>query len=54
MSDVWYYAEGDKSVGPLTLTQLKTILSRVSDAKDVLVWRDGLPLTIKIIVMRKL
>jgi hypothetical protein len=41
MSDVWYYAEGDKSVGPLTLSELKTILSRVSDARDVLVWRDG-------------
>jgi hypothetical protein len=41
MSDVWYYAEGDKSVGPLTLSELKTILSRVSSARDVLVWRDG-------------
>ena len=41
MSDVWYYAEGDKSVGPLPLADLTAILSRVSNAKDVLVWRDG-------------
>ena len=41
MSDVWYYAEGQKSVGPLSLADLTAILSRVSNAKDVLVWRDG-------------
>jgi hypothetical protein len=41
MSDVWYYAEGEKSVGPLSLADLTAILSRVSNAKDVLVWRDG-------------
>jgi hypothetical protein len=41
MTDDWYYAAGDKSVGPLSLADLITILSRVSNAKDVLVWRAG-------------
>lgn len=41
MSNTWYYSEGDKSVGPLSLAELTAILSRVSDARDVLVWRNG-------------
>ena len=41
MGNVWYYAEGNKSVGPVSLADLTAILSRVSSAKDVLVWRDG-------------
>jgi hypothetical protein len=41
MSDVWYYARGGKSVGPLTLGELKIALSGVSEAKDILVWRDS-------------
>lgn len=43
MSDAWYYAEGDKAVGPITLADLIAILSRVSTAQSVPVWRDGLP-----------
>jgi hypothetical protein len=41
MDDIWYYAEGDKSVGPLSLADLKAVLSGVSNAKSTLVWRDG-------------
>jgi len=41
MSDAWYYAEGDKSVGPVTLKALKVILSRLTDARDVLIWHAG-------------
>jgi len=37
----WYYAEGSNSVGPLSLTELISIFSRVSDAKSIFVWRDG-------------
>jgi hypothetical protein len=33
----WYYAKGDKSVGPLSLAELLSVFSRVSDAKGVLV-----------------
>ena len=42
MSDVWYYAEGEKTVGPVKLAELTAILSRVSIAKEVLIWRTGL------------
>jgi hypothetical protein len=41
MNNTWYYSEGDKSVGPLSLADLTAIFSRVSDARDVLVWRNG-------------
>jgi len=41
MSDIWYYAVEDKEVGPLSLADLTAVLSHVSDAKDVLVWRAG-------------
>jgi hypothetical protein len=42
-SDVWYYAEGDKPVGPITLKDLIAILSHISDARNVLVWQHGFP-----------
>ena len=42
MNKIWYYAEGDKSVGPILLADLIAILSRVSTPQNVLVWRDGL------------
>jgi uncharacterized RDD family membrane protein YckC len=38
----WYYADGDKTVGPLTLADLRAILSRTPRAGSVLVWREGL------------
>jgi hypothetical protein len=41
VSDIWYYGDGEKSVGPLSLADLTKTLSRVANAKDVLVWRDG-------------
>src|SRR5580704_8923483 len=43
MSDILFYAEGSKSVGPLSLADLRTILSLVSTPGEVLVWRDGFP-----------
>lgn len=42
MADVWYYASGDESVGPLSLADLKKILSYASSAKSVMVWHNGL------------
>jgi len=42
MSDIWYYAVNDKTVGPLSLADLTTILSRRDvDAENLLVWRAG-------------
>jgi GYF domain 2 len=41
MSDVWYYSVEGKAVGPLSLADLTTILSHISNAKDVIVWQSG-------------
>jgi hypothetical protein len=41
VGDAWYYAEGAKGVGPVSLAELGNILSRVSGADKVLVWRNG-------------
>jgi hypothetical protein len=41
MDDIWYYAEGDNSVGPLSLAELTAVLFRVSNARSTPVWRDG-------------
>ena len=41
MSEGWYYTEGAKSVGPLTLSELKKIFSNVSETTNTLVWRAG-------------
>jgi hypothetical protein len=40
-SDVWYYAQSEKSIGPLTFDELKKILSQDSNAADVLVWQQN-------------
>jgi uncharacterized RDD family membrane protein YckC len=47
MDIVWYYAEGEKSVGPLSQADLSAILSRVTNAKSILVWRDGFATWVK-------
>jgi hypothetical protein len=44
MSRVWYYLEGHETRGLVTLAELIGILSLLSshsDARKVLVWRDG-------------
>lgn len=41
MSDGWYYADGDKSVGPMALDDLGRALGARSNPGSVLVWRDG-------------
>ena len=38
---VWYYADGEKSVGPMTLSELKAALSKVG-GKETLVFGPGL------------
>ena len=38
MRDGWYYAEGNKSVGPSTFTALTEHLSKASDPGKVKVW----------------
>lgn len=41
MSRLWYYVERADTHGPITLAELIGILSSLSDARKVLVWRDG-------------
>jgi hypothetical protein len=39
MSDGWYYAQGEKPLGPFTIDQLVSILSAAPNAENILVWR---------------
>jgi hypothetical protein len=41
MSNGWHYAEGEKTVGPLDLKALQTVLSSVPDPHSLLVWKAG-------------
>lgn len=41
MEERWFYVLENKSIGPLSLANLGTILAHVSDARGVLVWHDG-------------
>jgi uncharacterized protein DUF4339 len=41
MDKIWYYADGDKTVGPMSLTDIRAVLTRVSSAGRLLVWRNG-------------
>jgi|GEM_PF-4776822 len=41
MSDGWYYADGENSVGPNALDELQNVLRRRRDASRILVWREG-------------
>jgi len=41
MSDVWYYAASNNSVGPLSTATLVEALSRMQEPKNTLVWRSG-------------
>jgi hypothetical protein len=42
MPDSWYITINGTEVGPLTLQELKATLATFANAKDMLVWRDGL------------
>jgi len=41
MSEGWYYAKGDNTVGPVSLDNLRSALSRQREAALVLVWQEG-------------
>jgi GYF domain 2 len=38
---MWFYADGDRSIGPLTLAALKDKLAESEIPRGVLVWREG-------------
>jgi hypothetical protein len=37
----WHYAEGQKTFGPVDLKQLQAVFSRISDPRNLLVWKIG-------------
>jgi hypothetical protein len=41
LSEIWYYADYQGQIGPITLEQLKETLPRFSEPENVLVWRNG-------------
>jgi GYF domain 2 len=41
MTNGWHYAEGEKTVGPLDLKEMQIVLSKVSDPRNLQVWRAG-------------
>ena len=41
MTDLWYYAEGDETRGPLSLSELLPVLGRIPDPRLVMIWKPG-------------
>lgn len=41
MTNGWHYAEGGKAVGPLDSTEMQVILSKISDPRNLQVWKVG-------------
>jgi hypothetical protein len=39
---IWYYAQGDKEQGPVTLVQIKALIQAGKIKPDDLVWKDGM------------
>jgi Protein of unknown function (DUF2569)/GYF domain 2 len=37
----WHYAQGEKTFGPVDLKELQVILSRISEPRNLLVWKAG-------------
>src|SRR5262245_47858980 len=37
----WHYAEGGKTFGPVDLKELQVVFSRISNPRDLLVWKVG-------------
>jgi hypothetical protein len=43
MSDVWYYADRDGQVGPLSIRELKATLATLDNPQGLYVWCDSFP-----------
>jgi hypothetical protein len=41
MTELWYYAEGEETRGPLSLGELVPLLTVIADPRRVMVWRHG-------------
>jgi hypothetical protein len=42
MAAGWYYAKGTEPIGPMSLADLISVLARLPDAAEVLLWQSGL------------
>jgi GYF domain 2 len=43
MSEVWFYVDSERAIGPLTLLELMGTLRKLPNWTDTLVWRAGVP-----------
>src|SRR5262245_35490743 len=41
MANGWHYAQGKKTFGPLDVTELQVVLSRLPNPHNLLVWKAG-------------
>jgi hypothetical protein len=41
MSAGWHYAEGGKTTGPLGIEEMQSVLSKMSDPRNLWVWKVG-------------
>jgi hypothetical protein len=41
MTDLWYYTQGEETLGPLSIAELVPLLARIADPRRVLIWRHG-------------
>ena len=41
MTELWYYAEGKETRGPISIAELVPALARTADPRRVMIWRDG-------------
>jgi hypothetical protein len=41
MAELWYYAEGEETRGPLSIAELVPVLARIADPRRVMIWRHG-------------
>jgi hypothetical protein len=41
MTELWYYAEGEETRGPLSIVELVPLLAGVADPRRLMIWRHG-------------
>jgi hypothetical protein len=41
MTELWYYAEGEETRGPLSIAELVPVLARIADPRRMMIWRHG-------------
>jgi GYF domain 2 len=41
MTDGWHYVEGERTVGPIDLREMQIVLSKISDPRNLWVWKIG-------------